>query len=174
MRAYGEWYLEAKCRILPEVREEFLTESRKARKNCIDCPVKSECLEYAILYNEHGVWGGTTEIERDRVIKGSPRLSLVLRKEALALGILEQRYSIVQYWETIQKARSMKKSKYQYAYFGDGDLLPKAQTTVDHLSEIEDPEQYLKELSKPPEELSTLSEFECAPNDLLVYAEDSM
>lgn len=36
-----------------------------ARATCAGCPVKEECLEYALVNNERwGVWGGTTPPER--------------------------------------------------------------------------------------------------------------
>ncbi|MGH9187196.1 MAG: WhiB family transcriptional regulator [Acidimicrobiales bacterium] len=42
----------------------------KARKLCEDCPVKSPCLEYALAERiDHGVWGGTSERERRRILK---------------------------------------------------------------------------------------------------------
>ena len=41
-----------------------------ARRVCVDCPVKSECLEYALANRiDHGVWGGTSERERRRISK---------------------------------------------------------------------------------------------------------
>ena len=41
-----------------------------ARRICADCSVKAACLEYA-LYNriDHGVWGGTSERERRRILR---------------------------------------------------------------------------------------------------------
>lgn len=33
---------------------------------CADCPVKSFCLEFALLYDLKGVWGGKTEKERNK------------------------------------------------------------------------------------------------------------
>jgi hypothetical protein len=38
--------------------------SNKAKKFCEDCPVRIECLEFALIYNEYGVFGGTSESER--------------------------------------------------------------------------------------------------------------
>jgi WhiB family redox-sensing transcriptional regulator len=38
-----------------------------AKRLCNGCPVKSICLDFAIIYNMHGVWGGTTERERRRI-----------------------------------------------------------------------------------------------------------
>jgi WhiB family redox-sensing transcriptional regulator len=41
-----------------------------ARKVCADCPVKSPCLEYALEHRiDHGVWGGTSERERRRILR---------------------------------------------------------------------------------------------------------
>ena len=45
-----------------------------ARKACEGCPVKTQCLEYAIAERiDHGVWGGTSERERRRIIKARAR-----------------------------------------------------------------------------------------------------
>ena len=42
----------------------------KARKVCDSCPVQSECLEYALRNRiDHGVWGGTSERQRRRILK---------------------------------------------------------------------------------------------------------
>ena len=41
---------------------------RTAKKFCLTCPVKNECLEYAIVANEtHGIWGGQTYKERRKI-----------------------------------------------------------------------------------------------------------
>lgn len=40
-----------------------------AKAVCVECPVRQECLEYAITTNqEYGIWGGTSEEER-RVLR---------------------------------------------------------------------------------------------------------
>ena len=42
----------------------------RARRICAECPVKTECLEYALTYRiEHGVWGGASERERRRILR---------------------------------------------------------------------------------------------------------
>ena len=42
---------------------------RQAKAVCGECPVKSECLDFAITTNqEYGIWGGTSEEER-RVLR---------------------------------------------------------------------------------------------------------
>lgn len=41
-----------------------------ARRACEGCPVKVQCLEYAISERiDHGVWGGCSERERRRIIR---------------------------------------------------------------------------------------------------------
>jgi WhiB family redox-sensing transcriptional regulator len=41
-----------------------------ARRICADCPVKAPCLEYALANRiDHGVWGGTSERERRRILR---------------------------------------------------------------------------------------------------------
>lgn len=42
----------------------------RARKICASCPVIEPCLEYALDNRiDHGVWGGTSERERRRILK---------------------------------------------------------------------------------------------------------
>ena len=41
-----------------------------ARQVCEACPVKEPCLEYALRNRiDHGVWGGTSERERRRILR---------------------------------------------------------------------------------------------------------
>jgi hypothetical protein len=35
-----------------------------ARAICHGCPCRSECLDHALRKSEHGVWGGTLDLER--------------------------------------------------------------------------------------------------------------
>ena len=66
------WMLRALCR--EYAPEEFFPSDgvgvEKARKICAECPVKTECLEYALTYRiDHGVWGGASERERRRILR---------------------------------------------------------------------------------------------------------
>jgi WhiB family redox-sensing transcriptional regulator len=41
-----------------------------AKRICTGCPVKDVCLEYALEHRiDHGVWGGTSERQRRRLLK---------------------------------------------------------------------------------------------------------
>lgn len=65
-----EWMVQALCKRHPEV--EFFPgrgESLDGAKNiCRRCPVREQCLDYALATNqEHGIWGGESERERRRL-----------------------------------------------------------------------------------------------------------
>lgn len=49
----------------PFFSEDMDVQARVTEQWCAECPVRMECLSYALIYNEEfGVWGGTTETER--------------------------------------------------------------------------------------------------------------
>ena len=50
-------------------------EELRAKLICRSCPVKSECLEYAILNREYGIWGGMTQRERRTEVRRRIRIS---------------------------------------------------------------------------------------------------
>jgi WhiB family transcriptional regulator, redox-sensing transcriptional regulator len=45
--------------------------TREAKRICLGCEVRAECLEYALAYDERfGIWGGLSERERRRLQRG--------------------------------------------------------------------------------------------------------
>ncbi len=68
----ASWMLRARCRGMnPSVF--FPTDGvgfEAARQICLDCPVRAECLEYALVNRiDQGAWGGTSERERRRILR---------------------------------------------------------------------------------------------------------
>ena len=46
--------------------------TRDAKKVCVGCDVRSECLEYALAHDERfGIWGGLSERERRKLKKSA-------------------------------------------------------------------------------------------------------
>lgn len=77
-----EWRDQAAC-ARPDIPTESFypvkgKDGNEAKAICEACPVRSECLEYAITNNEAiGVWGGASRTERRRIVreraKAAPR-----------------------------------------------------------------------------------------------------
>jgi WhiB family redox-sensing transcriptional regulator len=56
-----------------------LDQMRRAKAICARCPVRAECLEWAIASGiDHGVWGGTTEEERRSLRRSRRRAEIAL------------------------------------------------------------------------------------------------
>ena len=67
-----EWMVDGKCADVPP--SVFFPSDgvgvEIARQICQTCPVKEQCLEYAIHHHiDHGVWGGASERERRRIAR---------------------------------------------------------------------------------------------------------
>lgn len=65
----SDWMLEARC--LDADPEAFFPEkggsTREAKRICAACPVRDDCLQYALENDERfGIWGGLSERERRR------------------------------------------------------------------------------------------------------------
>jgi WhiB family redox-sensing transcriptional regulator len=57
-----------------EKRSEKNAREAVAKSICVRCPVRPECLEYALEIREnHGIWGGLNEMERRAVIRERTR-----------------------------------------------------------------------------------------------------
>lgn len=54
--------------------------TREAKRICVSCEVREQCLEYALSRDErYGIWGGLSERERRRIRRGTrPRPVIVL------------------------------------------------------------------------------------------------
>ena len=45
-------------------------DTRTAQRICAGCPVRDDCLDWALMAGvSYGVWGGTTEQERRRLVR---------------------------------------------------------------------------------------------------------
>jgi Transcription factor WhiB len=42
---------------------------KPAKEFCSKCPVRVDCLKHAILYRESGIWAGTNDKERAKLVK---------------------------------------------------------------------------------------------------------
>lgn len=67
-----DWMAKGRCRDMPP--STFFPSDgvgvEVAREICRECPVQSQCLEYALANRvDHGVWGGTSERERRRIAR---------------------------------------------------------------------------------------------------------
>ncbi len=52
-----------------ERKEERERREVRAKSICTVCPVRVECLDYAVVIKEpYGIWGGLTETERRQVL----------------------------------------------------------------------------------------------------------
>ncbi|CCM62230.1 MULTISPECIES: WhiB family transcriptional regulator [Candidatus Neomicrothrix] len=74
------WQLQAACRgpqsevFFPpsqsERKHDRLERERRAKAICGICPVRSDCLSYAMEIREsHGIWGGLSESERKSMME---------------------------------------------------------------------------------------------------------
>ena len=87
------WMLRAKCRgISPS--EFFPSDGvgvEVAQRICDDCPVRLECLEYALENRiEHGVWGGASERERRRILRRRRQAAAAPGAEEVTLQAVHQ------------------------------------------------------------------------------------
>lgn len=56
--------------------------TKEAKDICFLCPVRSECLDYALMNGEKfGIWGGTSERERRKIRKKKTLENPEWRKE---------------------------------------------------------------------------------------------
>jgi len=70
------WYDLAECRGMTDLFHPTRGEhTGDAKQVCLRCPVRAQCLDYALDTAEHyGIWGGTSERERRALRRGRNRL----------------------------------------------------------------------------------------------------
>jgi hypothetical protein len=68
IRPRSEWEKEGQCKKRPQYFSGPQTPLvvKNAKQVCQKCPVEKDCLVWALLYREEGIWGGTTDSERKR------------------------------------------------------------------------------------------------------------
>jgi WhiB family redox-sensing transcriptional regulator len=83
MEPDNDWMVTGNCREQPPAT--FFPNDgvgvEVAKRICSDCPVQERCLEYALENRiDHGVWGGTSERQRRRILKAR-RLPVLVSAE---------------------------------------------------------------------------------------------
>ncbi|MEE8601916.1 WhiB family transcriptional regulator [Euzebya tangerina] len=59
-----------------EHKPERETREKRAKAICGECPVKAECIDWALTTKEpHGVWGGYSESERKQILLGKAKVN---------------------------------------------------------------------------------------------------
>lgn len=79
--AYIDWRVQSKCSSLGAVEYDamfFPDHGRtilKAKEFCSDCPVRDICLEWALTEGVCGIWAGTNETERKKMLRFRDQLT---------------------------------------------------------------------------------------------------
>ena len=116
------WMTDAQCRGMdPELfhpgRGESLAEARAV---CAQCPVRVQCLDWALTWPERqGVWGGTSELDRRRMQRHRATSDGVWRRRCHDCGVL---FTLSRVRDTARRcdacravARAESKNRYQGA-----------------------------------------------------------
>lgn len=82
------WQDEAKCQNIDTTEFFERASETEAKKFCRMCPVKGDCLEYALVYDMYGVWGGLSYKERKR--KYSANYRSILREDYKDSGLYNE------------------------------------------------------------------------------------
>lgn len=72
-----DWMDEGRCRGMTDMFFTYSEATEEVCKQvCFGCPVRVNCMEYALLNDiQDGVWGGATEKERRRIRRERKRTS---------------------------------------------------------------------------------------------------
>jgi hypothetical protein len=55
--------------------KDWISEINGAKKMCRDCPVMTDCLLYALKWEDEGIWGGMSAVERRKIKRDRKALS---------------------------------------------------------------------------------------------------
>jgi WhiB family redox-sensing transcriptional regulator len=67
MKLDDSWRLRAACRGIIETELFYASKkTRELKEICSRCPVQPDCLDYALLTEQYGIWGGMSEAERKK------------------------------------------------------------------------------------------------------------
>lgn len=58
------WMADAACGGLDT--NSFYKKTSDGKKLCRGCPVKPDCLDYALMTEQYGIWGGLSQNQRNR------------------------------------------------------------------------------------------------------------
>ena len=81
-----DWQTHGLCRSLDsniffppsqfEHKPEREAREKRAKAICGECPVRGECIDWALSTKEpHGVWGGHSESERKQILLGKTKIT---------------------------------------------------------------------------------------------------
>lgn len=99
---YFEWTKDAVCVRFQLSMFFTASSSQMAKTICHHCPVKSQCLTWALMYKEEGIWGGTTFEERRRLL---PYYNIeALKSRAVHFGVYYPKRSAKEVRESLSKA----------------------------------------------------------------------
>lgn len=85
------WRDSAACKDLPANEADKLffigpgQTSKRAQMFCASCPVRQRCNNFALIYNEVGIWAGTTDDDRSNLDKGI--VQMLKENEATTVGL---------------------------------------------------------------------------------------
>jgi WhiB family transcriptional regulator, redox-sensing transcriptional regulator len=63
-----------------------LKQIARAKRICAECPVRLDCLQFALAHDQvYGIWGGTTPDDRHRARRRKQRATATAAKRAVAV-----------------------------------------------------------------------------------------
>jgi WhiB family redox-sensing transcriptional regulator len=71
-------------------------EAREAIVVCLSCPGRKECRDYAVQHGEQGLWGGTTDKDRERMRRGARPVNYVAARCAHCRTLFARTYGAKQ------------------------------------------------------------------------------